>query len=92
MGVYLITYDLVKEKTGHDYEPLWAELESLGCVRTQLSAWLADLNNTQKEIYDHFLPYMDSNDRLMVLEVTKKPNWSVGLRGTKDFLEAKFTR
>ena len=26
MTVYLLAYDLIKEKSGHDYQPLWDEL------------------------------------------------------------------
>lgn len=90
MPVYLISYDLVKENNSHDYEPLWARLRELKAVKTQLSAWFADLNNTAEEVLDHLLPYVDENDRLLVIEVTKKPAWNIGLKGTVDFIKAHF--
>lgn len=90
MAVFLISYDLVKENSSHDYEPLWTELKRLSAVRTQLSAWYADLSNTQEQVYSHFLPYVDSNDRLSVIEVMQKPSWNNGLKGTRDFITAQF--
>ncbi len=90
MSVFLVSYDLVNESGSHDYEPLWAELRERGAVRTQLSAWYVDLDNTQKAVYEHFLPYMDNNDRILVIEVAKKPSWNAGLKGTKDFIGARF--
>ena len=90
MPVFLISYDLVKENSSHDYEPLWAELKRLDAVRTLLSEWYADLENTAQEAYDHFRSYIDKNDRLLVVEVTKKPVWNQGLQGTKAFIDARF--
>ncbi len=90
MAVFLISYDLVKETSSHDYKPLWAELKRLGGVKTQLSAWYASLDNTAKQVRDHLMPYIDSNDRLLVIEVTKKPAWNVGLQGTRAFIQRHF--
>jgi hypothetical protein len=91
MAVFLITYDLVAEDSGYDYKPLLARLRELGGVRSHLSEWLIALNgDTQKTTYDHFRQYMDENDRLMVIEVTKRPAWNVGLQGTRAFIDAHF--
>lgn len=90
MAVFLISYDLVKEPTPHDYQPLWDELEDLDGVRTQLSAWYVTLNNTQSDVYEHFLPFMDRNDRLNVITVTQKPSYNQGLKGTRALIETNF--
>ena len=90
MAVFLISYDMVNEDTSHDYGPLWARLRELGCVKTQLSAWYGDLNNTAREVLDHFKTYLDEDDRMMVIEVTKKPAWNLGLKGTKAFIDSHF--
>lgn len=88
MTIYLLAYDLRKEQTSADYEPLWAELKRLGGHRTQYSLWLLDLNNTAKEVHDHFKRYLDSDDRLWVSELTKNHYYSNAMAGTNDWLAA----
>lgn len=88
MTIYTLAYDLRKEQTSEDYKPLWAELERLGGLRTQYSLWLLDLNNTAKEVHDHFKGYLDSNDRLWVSELTKNNYYSNAIGGTNDWLAA----
>jgi hypothetical protein len=90
--VFLISYDLPNEDSAHDYEPLWEELRNLGGVRTLLSEWYVNVNNTQEEVYDHFLTFMDTDDRLLVIEVKQRPSFNKGLKGTKDFVDAHFSR
>jgi hypothetical protein len=92
MPVFLISYDLVNEDSSHDYKPLWAQLRKLGAVKTQLSAWYANLGNTAQEVLDHFKTYIDEDDRLMVIEVTKKPAWNIGLKGTNAFIAMPSSR
>ena len=66
MPVYVISYDL--NKPGKDYEPLWAELRRLGCKSILLSQWAGNLTGTAENVRDHFWRYMDSNDRLLIME------------------------
>ncbi len=42
MGLFLVSYNLVKEKSGYDYKPLIRALEELAAVRTQWSVWYVD--------------------------------------------------
>jgi hypothetical protein len=87
MTVYLLTYDLIKEQSGHDYQPLWNELKSLGAHRTQYSAWLINLNNSAKEVVDHFLRFVDKDDRLWATRVRPGEHWYVNaIGGTNDWL------
>ena len=51
MAVYLVAYDLIKRK---DYPKLLEELERLKAHKTQYSLWLINLNNTAKEVVEHF--------------------------------------
>jgi hypothetical protein len=66
MSVYLLAYDLVKEKKNaeHDYQILWDELKRLEAHRTQLSVWLISVDNTPQELLEHFKGFVDYNDRL----------------------------
>ena len=86
MTIYTLAYDLMKEQTSDDYKPLWAELKRIGVHRTQFSLWLIDLNNTAKEVHDHFKGYVDSNDRLFVSELTKNKHYSNAIAGTNNWL------
>jgi CRISPR associated protein Cas2 len=86
MTDYAIAYDLIKEQSSHDYEPLWAELKRLGGHRTQYSLWLVNLSNTAKEVHDHFKAYLDQDDRLWVLELTKSHYYSNAMSGTNNWL------
>jgi CRISPR-associated endonuclease Cas2 len=91
MSVYLVAYDLVDEKKNafHDYEKLWAELKKLGAHRTQLSLWLVNLNNTPKEVADHFKTFMDENDRIWVTKLFKAQYHFINaIAGTNKWLEA----
>jgi CRISPR-associated endonuclease Cas2 len=87
MTVYVVTYDLNKEESSADYKPLLDELRRLGCHRFQASAWLANLNNTSKEVHDHFKALMDSNDSLWVSRMNTAYFYSAAKSGTNDWLK-----
>lgn len=90
MAKFLITYDLNAEKNGYDYEPLWAEFARLRGVKTQYSVYLITLNITQQEALDHFKQFVDDNDHLMVVELTKRPSFTKALQGTNAWIKANF--
>ncbi len=87
MTSYLLTYDLRQEADSHDYGPLIDELESLGAQKTLYSVWLIAVDNTAKELHDHFQKYLDSNDRLFVLELTKNHYYSGVISGTTKWIK-----
>lgn len=69
--VYLITYDL--NKTGQDYENVIAAIKSAStgvwCSYWK-SSWLIQSNlSTASEVFTRIEPYVDSNDRIIVIEV-----------------------
>jgi len=89
MSIFLFAYDLVNEKNGRDYKPLYAELSRLGAHRCMLSTWLINANNTAVDLRDHFEGFVDSDDRLFVTtlhprEYARFMNYT----GTNDWLMA----
>lgn len=67
MAVYLVTYDLNQEAKRpdivgaiRDYE-IWARLSE--------SSYAIDTPETAEEIFDGFLPMLDQNDNLYVIEL-----------------------
>lgn len=85
MTTFVLTYDLIKKK---DYQTLWDELARLGAHRALKSFWLINLNNTAKEVHDHFKGFVDSDDRLWVSELTTKHHFSNAKSGTNAWLKA----
>ncbi len=83
MTTFALTYDLIKRK---DYETLWGELERLSAHRTQDSMWLINLNNTAQEVAEHFRQYIDADDRIWVLELTKNNYYFNAKGGTNDWI------
>ena len=76
--LYSISYDL--RAPGRDYKTLTDELARLGAKRILQSHWVARRNNTTAEgLRDHFKRFIDSNDRLMVIEIggTGWASWNI---------------
>jgi hypothetical protein len=63
---FIVAYDL--RKPVQNYPRLWAELERLGAVRLLASDWLVVLNSTARQVAEHFVKFVDSDDRLLVTE------------------------
>lgn len=87
MAYHLVTYDLVKRK---DYPKLWDELKRLGGVKPQDSAWFVDINNTAAELRDHLAQFIDGDDRLMVVEFSKRPRWTKMYTPAIAWIQARF--
>ena len=73
MSAYLITYDL--NKTGQDYDKVIQAIKDsstgVWCSFWK-SSYLIRSNLTANAIVDNIKPYLDTNDKLIVMEVTKK--------------------
>ena len=65
---YLVSYDLVKP--GKDYSTLIAELKRLGANTVLRSQWVLRWNSTTaKKVANHVRKFMDSNDRVVVVQI-----------------------
>ncbi len=92
MANYLVIYDLVNKKSEPEYQTLWDELKRLGAHRTQYSAWLVSLNNTPKEVVDHFKQFVHADDRIMVTRVRPSEHHYVNaIGGTNKWFEQNVT-
>lgn len=69
--LFFVSYDLINP--GKNYDSVVGKLKSLGATRILLSEWALRSYKSAAELRDDIRPYMDSNDRLMVSEVT---NWA----------------
>lgn len=69
MALYSLTYDLVKNR---DYKRLYDELKKFNAVRVTESQWYFKRVNTNSVgLRDHFSNFVDSDDRIMVAQVTE---------------------
>ena len=67
MALYFLTYDLRGQR---DYQTLYDELEKLNAVRILESTWcFKRINTDASRLRDHFKPFIDSDDGLIVSQV-----------------------
>lgn len=83
MTSYIISYDLIKRK---DYQTLWDELDRLKAHRALESVWLLNVNNTAKQILDHFQTFIDADDRFFVAELTNNHATTRAKAGTTNWI------
>ena len=68
MALYFLEYDLRNER---DYQKLYDELKKFKAVRILESLWCYKRLNTSAEgLCDHFKQFIDSDDGLVIAEVT----------------------
>ncbi len=84
MATYFLTYDLRKSR---NYQPLYDELKKFNAVRILESTWSFErINTSASGLRDYFKRFIDSDDGLMVSEVT---NWaSYNTLGTPNDLKS----
>lgn len=90
MAFFAVSYDLVKEKSGHDYQPLWDAFAKEDSVKALLSLYLVSKDATLRQVSNYFAQYIDDNDRLMVVEFRSKPSYPTALKGTNAWIEKHF--
>jgi hypothetical protein len=74
--MYLVTYDL--KKPGQDYKDLHEAIKGCGTWWHYLeSTWLLKTSLTATQIFERLQPYLDSNDRILIIRVTPndKSGW-----------------
>lgn len=69
MKAYLISYDL--DKPGQNYQALIERLNQHGAIRVLYSQWALSSTWSAEELRDDLQtwPYMDTNDRILVIEI-----------------------
>lgn len=68
MALFFLEYDLRKNR---DYEKIYKELESFNAVRILESLWCFKRINTNcSGLRDHFSKFIDTDDGLVISEVT----------------------
>lgn len=65
---FLISYDL--DKPGQNYEQLIIRLKAHGAVRVLFSQWVLSTTWTAEQLRNDLQSYLDSNDRLLVVEIS----------------------
>ena len=73
MAAYLVSYDLNKE--GKDYADLIAAIKRLNCGKVLFSEWLVATDSTAEQVFDYLRQFTDSNDGLLVVELTGTAKW-----------------
>ncbi|KQX69243.1 hypothetical protein [Paenibacillus sp. Root444D2] len=71
MRLLQICYDLNGFESGYDYKRLISAIYSLGTVeKAQYSVWFLRTNKTHAQVRDYLNQFIDSNDSLLITEVT----------------------
>jgi hypothetical protein len=70
---YLIVYDL--ERRSEDYEPLLDALRKLGALHALYSKWVLRTDYTAVQLRDYLRQFIDTNDLLLVVELTGVAAW-----------------
>ena len=74
MNTILISYDLGLPETSNDYRRLTQYFERYALRAKPLwSVWMIVTSKSVTEIRDEISPLLDGNDRLLVIDVSKKP-------------------
>jgi len=64
--VFVVTYDLVGHKSGHDYRNLWSELGQIDGHRVQESVWFVSTYGTTQQVADRLAEHMHAGDKIFV--------------------------
>ncbi len=71
LQTFLIAYDLNKGETSSEYKRLIDQIKKLGSWAKPLeSTWFVVSESSASEIRDHLKKFIDSNDELLVMNVT----------------------
>jgi hypothetical protein len=85
MALFVVTYDLIN---GKDYKTLIDELKRLGGFKPALSVWFVDVTSqSSAELRNHLKNFVDPDDRVVVVEFSKRPAHILAFQGTNDWIE-----
>lgn len=75
MHCYIVSYDLCQP--GRDYTSLYAALKQFpNWGKLTESTWAVISNNSCVEIRDYLMKFMDSNDRIIVVQSGQHAAWN----------------
>ena len=89
MVYFAVTYDLIKKEESQ-YQDLWDELALLKAHRYQQSCWFVDADTTASNLRDLLKTHIEDDDMLMVIEFSIRPRWTMAMRGTLAWVNARF--
>lgn len=70
-----------------DYQPLWDEMKRISGHKALLSLYLLNLSNEEpKEVRDHFVKFIDADDKLLVVKMTDAAA-NRCFQGTNDWIQ-----
>jgi CRISPR-associated endonuclease Cas2 len=69
--IHAVSYDL--NTPGQNYPAIQKRLEQLGAKRIQYSHWMLKSSMTASQLRDDLRLHIDTNDRLLVVDVTNAP-------------------
>ena len=69
--VILITYDL--NSPGQDYPDLYDAIKAISSIwwHNLTSVWLVDTNLSTRQVHERIKRYIDKNDELFIVRITK---------------------
>lgn len=70
MTTHIITYDLKKEPTKHDYKGFYEYIKKLPWARLSESSYAIKTNDSPDTIFKALKAHIDSNDWVLVLTLT----------------------
>lgn len=77
MAVYIVTYDLIAP--GRNYDALLAAVRRYPNAQALFSAFFVETTATSTFVRDDLTRYIDSNDKLYVMQITR--DWASNNRG-----------
>lgn len=88
--LYLLTCDLVGDRAGFDYRPLWQELYQSGAHRLMSRCWLVDSDASPQQVVARLQRLASPQDRLLAVRVDQPHAWYVNaLSGTNQWLRER---
>lgn len=84
---YLVSYDL--NKPGKNYDDLYKAIENASngvWCKPLRSVYIINSSLSAKAIYDRLTPCLDSNDLVLVIEVTRNSYWYLN-KEISDYLQ-----
>lgn len=75
MAYYAITYD-VRTRPGHDYQPLYDQLNAWSAAHLQNSVWLVDLSGGASQVRETLNQHLHPDDTCCVIQVFENSDWA----------------